>query len=77
MIRGHALKCGERSGIRTHGLWLRRPTLYPAELPAHEWFEDCKVISIFTMSQAFSKVLCKGEVSELRHVKNFVEFTVC
>ena len=26
---------GERSGIRTHDLWLRRPTLYPAELPAH------------------------------------------
>ena len=29
------LSNGERSGIRTHGLWLRRPTLYPAELPAH------------------------------------------
>ena len=26
---------GELGGIRTHGLWLRRPTLYPAELPAH------------------------------------------
>ena len=25
---------GERSGIRTHDLWLRRPTLYPAELRA-------------------------------------------
>ena len=26
---------GGRGGIRTRGLWLRRPTLYPAELPAH------------------------------------------
>ena len=25
---------GGRGGIRTRGLWLRRPTLYPAELPA-------------------------------------------
>lgn len=27
-------KPGGRGGIRTHDLWLRRPTLYPAELPA-------------------------------------------
>ena len=26
---------GTPDGIRTHDLWLRRPTLYPAELPAH------------------------------------------
>jgi hypothetical protein len=26
--------CGERSGIRTRDLWLRRPTLYPSELIA-------------------------------------------
>ena len=25
---------GGRSGDRTHDLWLRRPTLYPTELPA-------------------------------------------
>ena len=27
---------GERGGIRTRDLWLRRPTLYPAELPVHK-----------------------------------------
>ena len=26
---------GRRCGIRTHGLWFRRPTLYPSELIAH------------------------------------------
>ncbi len=26
---------GALGGIRTHDLWLRRPTLYPAELRAH------------------------------------------
>ena len=26
---------GTPDGIRTHDLWLRRPTLYPAELLAH------------------------------------------
>ncbi len=29
---------GGRGGIRTHDLRLRRPTLYPAELPAHWGF---------------------------------------
>lgn len=29
-----ANKNGGRSGNRTHDLWLRRPTLYPSELPA-------------------------------------------
>jgi hypothetical protein len=28
------LRLGGRGGIRTRDLWLRRPTLYPAELPA-------------------------------------------
>lgn len=27
--------CGAPGAIRTHGLWLRRPTLYPTELRAH------------------------------------------
>ncbi len=27
---------GRRGGIRTRDLWLRRPTLYPAELPVHK-----------------------------------------
>ncbi len=27
---------GGRGGIRTRGFWLRRPTLYPAELPARD-----------------------------------------
>lgn len=26
---------GAPGGIRTHGLWLRKPTLYPTELQAH------------------------------------------
>jgi Phage integrase family len=29
-------ECGAPGRIRTCGLWLRRPTLYPAELRAHE-----------------------------------------
>ncbi len=29
------VRFGTPDGIRTHDLWLRRPTLYPAELPAH------------------------------------------
>ena len=34
-ISGLIVLYGGRDGIRTHDLWLRRPTLYPAELPAH------------------------------------------
>ena len=33
--RGHVIFNGGRGGIRTRGLWLRRPTLYPTELPVH------------------------------------------
>jgi hypothetical protein len=28
-------RCGGLGGSRTHDLWLRKPTLYPAELQAH------------------------------------------
>ena len=31
---------GGQCGIRTHDLWLRRPTLYPAELIARFFFEE-------------------------------------
>ena len=31
-----ALKYGAPDKIRTCGLWLRRPTLYPTELRAHQ-----------------------------------------
>ena len=42
---------GGRDGIRTHDLWLRRPTLYPAELPAR--FE--MVVNIELLSAASCK----------------------
>ena len=32
--------CGAPGEIRTHGLWLRRPTLYPTELRAHKNISD-------------------------------------
>ena len=31
---------GALGEIRTHGLWLRRPTLYPTELRAHKNISD-------------------------------------
>ena len=34
IFRYVAVFIGRRDAIRTHDLWLRRPTLYPAELPA-------------------------------------------
>ena len=36
----HLLLFGAPGGSRTHDLWLRRPTLYPAELQAHS-ISDC------------------------------------
>ena len=38
-----ALNFGAPGEIRTHGLWLRRPTLYPTELRAHKVFLICFV----------------------------------
>ncbi len=39
-----SFSCGTPDGIRTHDLWLRRPTLYPAELLAQinvRWVKVC------------------------------------
>src|SRR5574341_1982165 len=39
---------GAPGAIRTRGLWLRRPTLYPAELRAHKNFDRRQTSARFT-----------------------------
>ena len=53
---------GVPGAIRTHDLWLRKPTLYPAELRAHKHFgaiaPECRAKSI--IFRGFLQEKCFG-----------------
>ncbi len=60
--------------IRTHGLWLRRPTLYPAELRALKIILQQLYHSsagIFKISSGLSEL--KHALGELRALKNILQ----
>ncbi len=69
---------GGRCGTRTHGLWFRRPTLYPPELIAHGhliryFLENIKGECVRVRRETKGRVLIKGGLLFHEEIRKYTE----